>query len=370
MENNGKTKNIELFPGHWLYNAGVIGFLQSLEKIEKKDVSEYLINDGRVVIPIDIFNDLKSNERYFSDNKITSIYRNAFFRNYLNTDEDVKGFPDYIKALAKISRGGKTCGICNSDYELPDNVIVELKGKKLEKFLNRISNYNIVFSKEIAPSINEFPNAFWNMNNSINICPICSFLLIHHQMPFNTLVDKSILFINAPSFKLIFELNKFLEKLVDKENISYKSLLAMSVIEFSIKTTIMMNLWASMDVEMICIKRTKESSEIEFINLPYETIRVLSNKKIAELLSSIGEFKVLNIIIDGRYKELIELGYRILKIAMKSAIGKEDRNYIDNNFFRYENRENRNLKDLANKILKLYALVEEQINTNMYGYNN
>ena len=51
------------------------------------------------------------------------------FRNYLNTDEDVKGFPDYIKALAKISRGGKTCGICNSDYELPDNVIVELKGK-------------------------------------------------------------------------------------------------------------------------------------------------------------------------------------------------------------------------------------------------
>ena len=36
MENNGKTKNIELFPGHWLYNAGVIGFLQSLEKIEKR----------------------------------------------------------------------------------------------------------------------------------------------------------------------------------------------------------------------------------------------------------------------------------------------------------------------------------------------
>lgn len=52
MEN--KEKQIELYPGHWLYNAGVIGFLQSLENIEAKNVCKYLTNDGRVIIPIEI----------------------------------------------------------------------------------------------------------------------------------------------------------------------------------------------------------------------------------------------------------------------------------------------------------------------------
>jgi CRISPR-associated protein Cst1 len=355
-----KEKHIELYPGHWLYNAGVIGFLQSLEKIEAKNVCKYLTNDGRVIIPSEIFNDLKSNERYFSDNKITSIYRNAFFRNYLNTEEDMKGFPVYLKSLVKITKGGVICGNCGSDHELPEKEISELRKIGLNKFLDRISNFNIIFSKEIAPSINEFPNAFWNMNNSLKLCPLCSFLLIHHQMPFTILADNSFLFINTPSFRLMYELNKLLERLASKENASYKNLLAMSVIEFSIKTTIMMNLWASMDIEMISIKRTKETVAIEFINLPYETIRILSNKRIAELLSSIGEFKILNIVIEGKWKNLIGLGYRILKIAMKSVIGKEDRNFIENYFFRYENRETQNLQLLANKLFKLYALIEER----------
>jgi len=366
MEN--KEKQIELYPGHWLYNAGVIGFLQSLENIEAKNVCKYLTNDGRVIIPIEILNDLKSNERYFSDNKITSIYRNGFFRNYLNTDEDVKGFPVYIKSLINISKGSNVCGICSSDYVLPDKEISKLREIGLDKFLDRISNFNIVFSKEIAPSINEFPNAFWNMNNSLKICPVCSFLLIHHQIPFTILADNSLLFINAPSFRLMYELNIFLEKLANKENASYKNLLAMSVIEFSIKTTVMMNLWGSMDIEMVSVKRTKESVAIEFINLPYETIRILSNKRIAELLSSIGEFKILNMVIDGRWKDLIELGYRILKIAIKPSVGTEDRDFIYKTFYRNENHEFWNLKVLANKIFKLYALIEERTKTKQNEY--
>jgi len=73
-------------------------------------------------------------------------------------------------------------------------------------------------------------------------------------------------------------------------------------------------------------------------------------------------------IIDGQWKDLVELGYRILKVAMKPSLGKEDRNFIENNFFRYENRENRNLKELANKILKLYALIEERTKTKQNEY--
>jgi len=163
----------------------------------------------------------------------------------------------------------------------------------------------------------------------------------------------------------MYQLNILLEKLIDKENASYKDLLAMSVIEFSIKTNVMMNTWAGMNIEIVAIQK---SGVIEFISLPYETIRILSNKRIAELLSSIGEFKILNMIIDGQWKDLVELGYRILKIAMKPSLGKEDRNFIENNFFRYENRENRNLKELANKILKLYALIEERTKTKQNEY--
>ncbi|NEW82877.1 MAG: type I-B CRISPR-associated protein Cas8b1/Cst1 [Mariniphaga sp.] len=365
---DAKEKYIEFYPGHWLYNAGVIGFLQSLEDIEKKEMKDYIQNDGRVILPIEIFTKLNSNQRYFSENKVSSIYRNAFFRNYLNTDEDVKGFPVYIESLSQIDNGGKRCGICCSDYMLPNESISKLQKIGLGKFLDRISNFNIVFSKEIAPSINEFPNAFWNMSNSIEICPVCSFVLIHHQIPFTKLIDNSQLFINAPSFHLMNELNRLLDKLIDKENASFKNLLAMSVIEFSVKAKVMMNAWASMDIEMVSIKRTKETVAIEFINLPYETIRIISNKRIAELLSSIGEFKILNLVIDNKWNDLVELGYRILKIAMKSSIGSEDRDFLYKTFYTEANHDFRNLKQLANKILKLYALIEERTNLKKHEY--
>lgn len=360
-----EIKHIEFYPGSWLYNAGVVGFLLSLENVENEKVKDFIQNDGRIVFPIDIFKRINSDQRYFSENKVSSIYRNAFFRNYLNTEDDVKGFPYYIESLSQISNGEKRCGICSSNYMLPNESILKLKKIGLEKFLDRISNFNIVFSKEIAPSINEFPNAFWNMNNSIEICPICSFVLIHHQIPFTKLIDNSQLFINAPSFHLMYELNRLLEKLVNKENAQYKNLLAMSVIEFSLKTKVMMNSWASMDLEIVAIKR---SGIIEFISLPYETIRIISNKRIAELLSSIGEFIVLNLVIDNKLNDLVELGYRILKIAMKTSMGSEERDFIYKTFYLDANHDFRNLKQLANKILKLYALIEERTNTKQHEY--
>jgi len=55
----------------------------------------------------------------------------------------------------------------------------------------------------------------------------------------------------------MYQLNILLEKLIDKENASYKDLLAMSVIEFSIKTNVMMNTWAGMNIEIVAIQKKR-----------------------------------------------------------------------------------------------------------------
>jgi len=47
-------QNIELYPGNWLYNAGVVGFLISLEIIENKNINNFLKN-GQVLLPKKIF---------------------------------------------------------------------------------------------------------------------------------------------------------------------------------------------------------------------------------------------------------------------------------------------------------------------------
>jgi CRISPR-associated protein Cst1 len=156
-------------------------------------------------------------------------------------------------------------------------------------------------------------------------------------------------------------LNKVLSNLADKENASYRNLLAMSVIEFSVKTNVMLHAWTSMDIEIVAIGR---NGVVEFINLPYETIKLLSNKRIGELLSSIGEFSVLNLVIENKWKEIVELGYRILKISMKSDDNKADQNFIRDYLFLSKNKHNKTTQRLtANKILKLYALIDERTKT-------
>lgn len=357
-------KYIELCPGHWLYNASALGFLISLKIVEGENIDEYLLKDGIIFLPKKVFLKLEVSKRYFEDTKISSIVAKApIYRNYLQASEkDLFDF--FVKALEYVENIGQ-CDISTEAYNLPEDIVLDLRKKGLEKFLDRIVDFNMIFHADLGPSLDMFPNAYWSNRQSNKICHLFAFLIIHQHIPFTTLSDRVKVFINAPSFNLMYGLNTLLEKLIDKENASYKNLLAMSVIEFSMKTNVMMNTWAGMNIEIVAIQK---NGVIEFVSLPYETISILSNKRIAELLSAIGEFKILNMVIDGRWKDLIELGYRILKIAMKPSMGTEDRNFINNTFFRYENHEFRNLKVLANKILKLYALIEDRTNSKQNEY--
>jgi CRISPR-associated protein Cst1 len=381
-----EEKYMELYPAHWLYNAGVVGFLKVLNECNI-NIQLLLQKDGRVKgnitsvfnetiphngfnIPLIVWkwlmksgNTLKKDFNEKSQDPVMDIWGTIFnvvYRGFYNANSNLlytpsksspailTSFLDYTKTFLNYDDHSPTCSFCLK------------KGTQFYK--NRFSSEHY---KELGGSdgTNGMPNSFWN-NNKItgtSICDTCSFLLLCRHLSFVELMDRTKIFINAPSFQIMYELNKVLSNLADKENASYRNLLAMSVIEFSVKTNVMLHAWTSMDIEIVAIGR---NGVVEFINLPYETIKLLSNKRIGELLSSIGEFSVLNLVIENKWKEIVELGYRILKISMKSDDNKADQNFIRDYLFLSKNKHNKTTQRLtANKILKLYALIDERTKT-------
>jgi CRISPR-associated protein Cst1 len=206
------------------------------------------------------------------------------------------------------------------------------------------------------------PNAFWNNNkntNGLNICDTCSFLILHQHLAFTNLSDNTKIFINAPSFELMYELNKLIKELSKIDYKSTKELLAMSVIEYSLKINAILGNWLLMNIEIVAIDK---KNNIEFINIPYNVLRIISNKKIAALLSDIGEFKILNIVLNEKYSELVEIAYRILRMS----INYEGSNNSNDNIkeYLYLNKNNsspENRRNAANKILRLFSIIKEQI---------
>ncbi len=358
-----QEKYIELLPGHWLFNASVIGFLSSLKNVEKKDISEYLFCDGRVILPCKIFNELDIENRYFNnETKISSIVAKApIYRNYLQPSEK-QSFSKFVNALEFVEKGGQ-CDISNYAYYIPETIVTKLKLDGLQKFFERIVDFNMIFHAELGPSIGMFPNAYWNLKQSSKICHLFSYLVIHQHISFTSLDGFTKVFINAPSFSLMYHLNNFVNSSFSREkNKDNKSLLAMSVIDYCSKSNSTLGIWGGMNIEIIAITR---DNSIEYYSLPYSVVEIISNKRISTLLSDIGEFKILNLVIDEKYNELVEVAYRILKISMKEDSNKGDDNFIRDFLFLSRNKYNKAAQRLvANKILKLYALIEERIINN------
>lgn len=380
-----EEKYIELFSGNWLNNAAILGFLISLKEVEEEDVKQYFISDGRVAIRRSIFEKLEVQKRYFTDKLCNCLIignvsktKKEKYINYINpsTKGDKEGYEYFVKELQHIANNGATCALSNLKYSFNVESIEKLNKKWKElgssdegfvKFLSSISKVSNRINEKLGGA-DSYPNGYWAFRHSTYISPLFAFLIIHQHLAFTKLMDNSKIFINAPSFGLMYELNRILSKLAEKENATYRNLLAMSVIEFSVKTNVMLHTWTSMDIEIVAIDRT---GVVEFISLPYETIKLLSNKKIAELLSSIGEFRILNMVIDNKWKDLVELGYRLLKISMKNIIGKEDREFINRVFYSSGSlHSSSSIKQLANKLMKLYSLIEERTKNNKYGYIN
>lgn len=377
-----EEKYIELYPGNWLFNSSVVGFIISLEAIEKKTLSESLQKNGTVCIDREIFKELEIEKRYFSEKLcncliVGNVSKTAKekYINYINPSNkgDREGFPDFVKEISNIVRGGRICSLSNQNWtfrhESIDNLnrIWKKSGAKengFEKFLNSTAQITNRVDQKLGGS-DSFPNGAWANSHNSYLNPLSSFLIIHHHLAFTKLADGTKIFINAPSFKLMYLLNQLVSNLSAKENASYRSLLAMSIVEFSVRTKILLNSWVSMDIEIVAQKGDK----FDFVSLPYRVIRLISNKRIAGIISDIGDFGILEKVITQKWDCLVETGYRLLKISL-NGIGKEDQGFLSSFYFQNGGRDEYNIKILANKILKLYSLLDEQTKKLDYEWNN
>ncbi|MCS7202642.1 MAG: hypothetical protein NZ841_07705, partial [Dictyoglomus sp.] len=93
-------KTVTLYPGNWLYNASVIGFLLSIEKVEGLNNKYFLLKDeGSLEIDKELFLNLDVNKRYFSTNKIAAITAKVkLYKNYLQKKWE-EPFPFFVKSL-------------------------------------------------------------------------------------------------------------------------------------------------------------------------------------------------------------------------------------------------------------------------------
>lgn len=377
---------IVLYPSNWLYNAGVIGFLHVLGrggiKIEdciqthgtvKVDVSDVLseakIEGTEFKIPLLAKSWLLESWERLTDKNATSDadrikevwgklfnvhYRGFFNANtrYLfepsrSSEPSILKFGNFIQSLAANGDDPKRCSFClrRSNFTYKNLFTSE-------------------HSKILGASAGDkgVPNSFWNLNpdQGLRICDLCSFVLLNHHLALTRLSDGSEIFINAPSFKVMYYLNKFAREAFgassSAEARTKREILAMSVIEYATKIQTTLGVWTGMNIEVV----SRRGSEIEFFSLPYEVIQLLTDRRIASLLSHIGEFSILNFVLNQDFSRLMELGYRLLRIGLKpyGERGESENSFLNENLRLDKNR--RNPQHTAEQIFQLCALIEEK----------
>jgi len=391
--------SITLYPSNWLYNAGVVGLFSAQEKAGEP-VQKELLDDGSAQIPNGYFKPIQINKKEISKAIVNLVnvlvsqdeltewlnetnknkYQNAYkelgefgfkfiragnklfasktpYQNLVQLKEwQSYEYPELVKEIPNLIgfNAGHPCNLC-SHYP----VFIRDPGNKLQERLCRLQSTHL---KNLGPSLGEFPNGFWGLNESIGICYLCSFLIIHHHLAFTRLSDGSEIFINAPSFKVMYYLNKFAREvfgaLSAEEMHSKRNILAMSMIEYATKVQAALGVWTGMNIEVV----SRRGSQIEFFSLPYEVVQLLSDRHIAGILSRIGEFAILNRVLDQDFSHLMETGYRLLRIGLKAygERGKSENDFINQTLRLEKNR--RNPARVAEQIFQLCAIIEEKQN--------
>jgi len=395
-----------LYPSNWLYNSGVIGLLIVREKAGES-VDQDLPSDGFCQIPESYFAPLSINNkpipkaivnlvnalvsdgelaRWLDDTNKTKYKKffselgqfgykfvragNMLFASqtpYQNLVQPIYEWQsyEYVELVGKIPeylkvKSGNLCNLC-AQY----SAFIHDPKSKLQQRLCKLQSSHL---NKVGPSLREFPNGFWGLNESMGICYLCSFLIIHHHFALTRLSDRSEIFINAPSFRVMFYLNKFAQKvfgvLSPEEIRNKRNILAISLIEYVTKLQTTLGIWTGMNIEII----TRYNDQVDFFSLPYEVIKIISDRQIAGLLSQIGEFSILNHVLDKNFSQLMEIGYRLLRIGLKSTgtHGKSDFDFINQTLHLNKNRNNP--RQVAEQIFRLCALIEEKKRRETYEY--
>lgn len=405
MEEN-KMESIKIYPSNWLYNAGVVGFLKVIESNHDTDVAKgWLQDDGTVTIDRDIFSPIKIKNQDLPKciKKLTDYlvidtnidewlnkadkheqgktYRDKYkdfyekmgdfgykfiqagnklfasktpYQNFVQLGE-WQSF-EFINIVSSLAQYGKKksdliCGLCGSNSaKRPDT------NSKLEK---RLFAFQESHMRVLAPSIGEFPNAFWNLNDSFIICPLCAYLTLHRHIPWINTQNGQI-FINAPSFKVMWHLNRFAEQILSKHR-SYqvREILGISFMELAQRVSVTLGTWSMMNIEIV-IKRynqDKKKEEIEYYSLPYEISRVLLQKEIASLINETKEPLILETILNGNFDYLLTLSHKVLRYSVTGSNAFNDK-YLS----QLRNKDPYSLKILSRILPELYVKINSTIN--------
>jgi CRISPR-associated protein Cst1 len=390
------NNNIKLFPSNWLYNAGVIGFLKVMaSELGNSTVEKWLNDDGTVDIDRSVFDyeligkekipkSLKYLIEYIvSDDDVREWKQKEDSKGILNKEKYIK-FRNLMGDFGyKFIRGGNKlfqskcpyqnlvqteewqdfefanivasfkdylllnneeicyCDLCGNKTNLPDT------NSKLEIRLNKFQEPLLRY---LAPSTS-YPNSFWNLNDSMYICHFCAYLVIHHHLAF-TFVNGGDMFINAPSFKLMWYLNKSTEVLFSTNNL--KEILGIRLIKLSQKINKALGVWSLMNIEMII----KSEKEINYYFLSPNISALLLNNNIASLITKANEQLILNMVLEEKFDELLELNYRLIRYI--STTNKEKLDETDSYIKDIYNKNPDHLLELIKILPELYVKIKEK----------
>ncbi|MBE3571230.1 MAG: type I-B CRISPR-associated protein Cas8b1/Cst1 [Bacillales bacterium] len=272
-------------------------------------------------------------------------WKDAYYAN--QTESSIKNRIDSLCKINKNRKSGKvefSCSFCT------DKVQVR---KSDATFLNQ------AFGNILLGSEKSFCNMYWNNSARDYVCPKCEFILMCHHLALTRLSDGSEIFINAPSFKTMWYLNQFAQKMYGsasgEERRHKREILAMSIIEYATRIQTTLGKWAGMNIEIV----SKKYDEVNYFSIPHTTVQILSDPQIATLLSDIGEFRILNMVLNQEYGKLLDTGYKLLRIGSKDQQSKTDKEFIKDYFYLPINKIN--INETAYKICQLHALIEEKI---------
>jgi len=358
----GVKNTITLFPSNWLYNAGVVGLLRVVKEIGDKN---YEINqNGFVEIKKEGLTCKEIFEKWdgLTKEKINISYKGKSkgTKGYYYANQTEKSIKEKINALLEekqtLRKGSKLfCSICENSENTNKS---KLKKKVLTQTYGNI----------LSASARTFPNSYWMLEPREFVCSKCEFILMCHHIPFVTIEkdknEKVEIFINAPDFMLIWDLNKLAEEILQKsKEYEIRKILGSSLLQWAIKRRALLGAWTMMNIEVIVKRWHKEEKKwiIDYFDLPQDITKILLDYEIAGMIERINEEKIFDLILRGKFSELEKANYYVLKTILKLKNNEKipDNDPITKYFVRYNNPDY--LQNVAGVLPELYVKILEKI---------
>jgi len=334
--------SLVLVPGNWLYNAGVIGFLRVMETLGE-NVEGWLKDDGTVEVKFDgdpehlalrwfdglyelFFEILTPEKAQEWEEKVRACMEeglpeercrartvwgtlfNVYARGLFNAD--LRRFDDTWHKFVRFvswavqdrttSREEISCSFCSRP-------LLEDERKKGKPFL---TSEHI---KLLGASPAEVPNSFWNYRSDLAVCSTCTWMILSY--PVGILKGKKErYFLNAPSFRLMWVLNRVMRSVFSpKGERTLRELFGTTLMETALRHQLILHHWSMMNVEIV----TFHGKQVDSHALPPDRVAALTNPRVASLLKSLGNTEYLSWVLDGREERLLDRAQKLIRESLK-----------------------------------------------------